>query len=75
MLEMSRVWPIVVQYGVGALLCLAGIWFGWKSGYLDMQHAGDRRLLWVFAAGFLGLLLLVCLFTFWLPFVPKEVTP
>ena len=75
MLEMSRVWPIVVQYGVGAVLCLVGVWFGWKSGYLDLKQPGDRRLLAVFAAGFLGLLLLVCIFTFWLPFLPKEVTP
>ena len=75
MLEMSRVWPIVVQYGVGAVLCLVGIWFGLKSGYMDLKYSDDRRLLMVFAAGFFGLLLLVCIFTFWLPFVPKEVTP
>ena len=66
---MSRVWPIVCQFGVGGLLCLVGIWAGLSSGYLDLKLKEDKRLLAILVGGFLGLLLLSSAFTFWLPFV------
>lgn len=69
MVDMARVWPIFCQFGVGGLLCGIGIWAGLSSGYLDLKLRDDRRLLWVIFGGFLGLLLLSCAFTFWLPFV------
>ncbi len=71
-MDMARVWPIIVQYGFGAVLCAIGIWCGIRSGYLDLRHREDKRLLTILVAGFVGLLILVCLFTFWLPFVPGE---
>ena len=69
MVEMARVWPILVEFGVGGLLCMAGIVAGVRSGYLDMKLPADRRLLGIIAGGYVGLLLLYCAFTFWLPFV------
>jgi len=70
--DMARIWPIICQYGFGAVLCAVGIWCGLRSGYLNLKTGEDRRLLIVFVGGFLGLLVLVCLFTFWLPFLPAE---
>ncbi len=69
MVDMARVWPIVVQYGVGAVLCAIGVWCGIRSGYLDLKSAEDRRALLIIVGGYLGMLALVCAFTFWLPFV------
>lgn len=66
-MNMLRVWPIVCQFGVGALLCLVGIWSGLRGGYLDLKVAEDRRLLVTLIAGYLLLLALVCLFTFLSP--------
>jgi len=71
-MNMARVWPIVVQFGVGALLSWVGIWCGFRSGYLDMKSSESRRLLFVLVAGFVLLLAFSCAFTFWLPFVPRE---
>lgn len=69
-----RVLPIAVQFGFGAFLCGIGVWAGISSGYLDLKLASERRLLYVIVAGFLGLLALSVIFTFWLPFIPgKEV--
>ncbi len=75
MVDMARVWPILVQFGVGGVLCAVGMWAGVASGYLDMKLPADRRIIGIIAAGYLGLLILSCLFTFWLPFVPAGGTP
>ena len=67
-MNMLRVWPIVCQYGIGALLCLIGIWGGLRGGYLNLKIAEDRRLLVILIAGFLLMLAIVCIFTFLAPF-------
>ncbi len=72
-MEIVRVWPIVCQFGIGALLCLVGVWAGVRSGYLNWSDPGDRRILLIVVAGYVGLLLLYCAFTFWLPFAVEEV--
>jgi hypothetical protein len=64
---MLRVWPIVCQFGIGALLCLIGIWCGLRGGYLDLRIAEDRRLLVILIAGYLLMLAIVCIFTFLAP--------
>ncbi len=66
-MDMLRVWPIVCQYGIGALLCVIGIWAGLRSGYVDLKIAEDRRIVVMFAAGFVLLLGVVCVFTFLAP--------
>ncbi len=70
-MNMARVWPIVLQYGVGAVLCGIGVWCGIRSGFLDLKSQDGKRLLFIIVGGFLAMLALVCAFTFWLPFVPK----
>ena len=75
MVELSRILPIVIEFGIGGLLCLIGIFAGLKSGYLDLGIRGNRRLLVVLGSGFAALLVLYCAFTFWLPFAGAEVTP
>jgi hypothetical protein len=72
MLDMARVWPIFCQFGIGAALCAIGVWAGVYSGYLNTADPADRRVLAVVVAGYLGLLILSCLFTFWLPFIGVE---
>lgn len=74
-MEMARVWPIVLQYGVGALLCAVGVWCGLRSGFLDLKNPDGKRLLAIIIGGFVAMLALVCLFTFWLPFVPRGTAP
>jgi len=64
---MLRVWPIVCQFGVGALLCLIGIWGGLRGGYLNLRVSEDRRLLAILIAGYLFVLVIVCVFTFLAP--------
>lgn len=71
-MEMARVWPIVVQFGGGALLCAIGLWAGISSGYLDTKVPEDKRLVYIVIGGFLGLLALSAAFTFWLPFVGEN---
>jgi ACR3 family arsenite efflux pump ArsB len=71
-MDMARVWPIVCQYSVGGILLALGIWSGISSGYLDLNQGRDRRLLYILAGGFLFLLVLVSIFTFWLPYVSAE---
>ncbi|MHC4072719.1 MAG: hypothetical protein ACYSWW_19250 [Planctomycetota bacterium] len=66
-MNMLRVWPIVCEFGVGALLCLVGIWCGLRGGYLNLKVAEDRRLLVVLVAGYLLMLAIVCVFTFLAP--------
>lgn len=72
MISMAHVWPIVVQFGVGGVLCALGVWAGLQSGYLDLKLPDDRRLLRTVVAGYLALLLLSLVFTFWLPYVLPE---
>lgn len=71
-MNMMRVWPVITQYGVGAVLCAIGIWCGIRSGYLDLRDRDDKRAVWIAIGGFLGMLALVSIFTFWLPFLPRE---
>lgn len=66
-MDMLRVWPIVCQFGVGAVLCVIGIVCGLRGGYLDLKVAEDRRLLVVLVAGYLLMLGVVCFFTFLAP--------
>ena len=66
-MNMLRVWPIICQFGVGGILCLVGIWCGLRGKYLDMKIAEDRRLLAILVVGYLVLLAVVCIFTFWAP--------
>ena len=66
-MNMLRVWPIVCEFGVGALLCLVGIWCGLRGGYLNLKIAEDRRLLVILMAGYLFMLAIVCVFTFLAP--------
>ena len=73
--DMARVWPIIVQFGVGAVLCAIGIWAGLSSGYLDLKIPDDKRALWVIVGGFFGLLVLSAVFTFWLPNIGVEASP
>ncbi len=72
-MNMARVWPIVLQFGVGGIMCVVGTWCGIRSGFLDLKSRDGKRLLGIIVGGFLGLLLFACIFTFWLPFVPAEV--
>jgi len=74
-MNMARVWPIVLQYGVGAVLCGIGVWCGIRSGFLDLKQTEGKRLLAMIVGGFFAMLALACLFTFWLPFLPREVAP
>jgi hypothetical protein len=67
-MNMLRVWPIVCEFGIGALLCIVGIWCGLRGGYLDLKVADDRRLLVTLIAGYLFILAIVCVFTFWAPY-------
>ncbi len=66
-MNMLRVWPIVCEFGVGALLCLVGIFCGLRGGYLNLKIAEDRRLLVILVAGYLFMLAIVCVFTFLSP--------
>jgi hypothetical protein len=66
--DMLRVWPIVCEFGIGAVLCAVGIWSGLRGGYLDMKVADDRRLLATLIAGYLFILAIVCVFTFLAPY-------
>jgi len=64
---MLRIWPIVCEFGVGALLCLVGIWFGLRGEYFDLKLAEDRRFVVTLIAGYFLLLAAVCVFTFLAP--------
>jgi len=66
--NMLRVWPIVWQFGIGGLLCLVGIWAGLRGGYLNLHIREDRRLLVILIGGYLLLLVLMAVFTFWAPY-------
>ena len=66
-MNMLRVWPIICEFGVGALLCLVGIFCGLRGGYINLKIAEDRRLLVILVAGYLLMLAIVCVFTFLAP--------
>lgn len=66
--DILRVWPIVCQFGIGAILCFIGILCGLRGGYLDLKIPEDKKLLIILVGGFVFLLLLVCVFTFLAPF-------
>jgi hypothetical protein len=66
-MDMLRVWPIVCEFGVGAVLSLFGIWAGLRGGYLDLKVGEDRRFLVTLVAGYLLLLAVMCIFTFLAP--------
>ena len=66
-MNMLRVWPIVCQFGIGAILCLIGIWGGLRGKYLNLKIAEDRKLLLILIGGFLLMLAIVCFFTFLAP--------
>jgi len=68
----ERILPILVQFGVGAVLCGIGVWAGLKSGYLDLELKRDRKIIVIVVIGYLGLLLFYSAFTFWLPYVLPE---
>lgn len=70
-MDMARVWPIVVEFGVGAVLFAIGIYWGLKGNYLDLSIPENKRMLRVLIAGYFLLLAVMAMFTFWLPFVPK----
>ena len=74
-MDMARVWPIVCQFGVGAILCWIGTWAGIRSGFVDFKLPEGRRVVAMVILGYLGLLLLSCAFTFWLPYAVGEGTP
>ncbi len=73
--DLPRIIPIFVQFGVGAVLCTIGVWCGIGSGFVDLKVAEDRRAVAIVVVGFVGLLLLAVVFTFWLPNLPAEATP
>jgi len=65
--EMTRVWPIVCEFGVGAVLMVAGIWAGLSSGYLSLGRREDKRLLGVLIGGYVLLLAGYAILTFMAP--------
>lgn len=74
-MDTSRIVSIIVQYGVGALLCAAGIWAGLRSGYLNLGHREDKRLVTTVLVGFVLLLAFSILFTLVLPHWPSATEP
>ena len=74
-MNMLRVWPIFCEFGVGALLCVVGIWCGLRGGYLNLKIAEDRRLLIILIAGYMFMLGIMCVFTFFAPGWASGETP
>jgi hypothetical protein len=64
---MLRIWPIICEFGIGAILCIIGIWGGLRGGYLNLKTNEDRRLLLILIGGYLLMLAIVCFFTFLAP--------
>ena len=56
MWEMTRIWPIFCQFGVGAILMLVGIVAGIRGKYLSFGRHEDRLLITVLIGGYLLLL-------------------
>ncbi len=71
----ARWLPIIVQFGIGALLGGIGLWGGIVSGYLDWRNSEDQGALYLLIAGYILFLLAACLFTFYLPFIPETAAP
>lgn len=71
-MEIERILPILVEFGVGAVLCAIGVWCGVSSGYINLKDSRDLRIVWTIVGGFIGLLLLYSAFTVWLPYLPAE---
>lgn len=71
-MDWERLLPIVVQFGIGALLCGVGVWTGLASGYVDFKYRQDRRLVATVVLGFVGLLAVYIAFTYWLPQLPER---
>ena len=67
-MEMLRVWPIVCQFSVGAVLCGIGIWGGLKGGYLNLRVREDRHVVALIVGGYALLLIVSCVFTFFAPY-------
>ena len=67
-MDMLRVWPVVCQFGFGAVLFYFGIRGGFKGGYLSLKVPDDRRLLVLLIGGYLALLAFNCFFTFVAPY-------
>ena len=67
--------PILVQFGLGAALGGVGLYAGLSSGYLSWEKAEDRGTVYLLVGGYLAFLLVYCLFTFYLPFVPEPIKP
>ena len=65
--EMTRVWPIVCEFGVGGVLMAVGIWAGLSSGYLCLGRREDKRLLGVLIGGYVLLLAGYAILTFMAP--------
>ncbi|MBE0536625.1 MAG: hypothetical protein IH624_13245 [Phycisphaerae bacterium] len=72
---MSRIWPIICQFGIGGVLCAIGIICGLRGRYFDMKLPRDRRFLAVVILGFIVLLALAAIFTFLAPYWPQGATP
>ena len=66
-MDIIRVWPIVCEFGIGAILCFIGIRCGLRGGYLNLKNADDRRLLLILVGGYFFLLGVMCIFTFLSP--------
>jgi hypothetical protein len=71
-MEIARILPILVEFGIGAALCVVGVWCGVSSGYLDLRDPRDQRIILMIVGGFAGLLLFYGAFTFWLPYLPEK---
>lgn len=67
-MDMLRVWPIVCQFSIGAVLCGIGVWGGLKGGYLNLKVREDQNILAAFAGGYILLLIVSCVFTFFAPY-------
>lgn len=67
-MNMLRVWPLICEFGIGAILCIIGILCGLKGNYLDLKISEDRRLLFILIGGYVFMLVLLGIFTFWAPF-------
>lgn len=67
-MDMLRIWPIICQFIIGAVLCGAGVWGGLKGGYLNLRVQEDRNLLAAITGGYVLLLIVSCVFTFFAPY-------
>ncbi len=52
---MGPVLPFVYQYTVGGLIFFAGLYLGWRSGYLGLQTRSQMRNLTLLVLGFFAL--------------------